>query len=173
MFARFHWAVIGVYFNTIIEYKTCIIPTIIWCPYNTEENWHLLNLRTGIPVLHPNTSPTQAWWRHHMETFSALLALFAGNSLVFGEFPSQRPVTRGFDVFFDLRLNKRLSKQPRRWWFETPSCSLWRHCNGGLIKEWIICCFLFLVGISHSSYGGMSSNAAVVQLKNWIIGIKN
>ena len=46
-----------------------------------------------------------------------------------GEFPAQRPVTRSFDVFFDLRLNKRLSKQPWGWWFETPSCPLWRHCN--------------------------------------------
>ena len=45
-----------------------------------------------------------------METFSALLALCAGNSPVSGEFPSQRPVTRSFDVFFDLRPNKRLSK---------------------------------------------------------------
>ena len=47
-----------------------------------------------------------------------------------GEFPTQRPVTRSFDIFFDLRLNKRLSKQPCGWWFETPSWSLWRHCNG-------------------------------------------
>ena len=46
-----------------------------------------------------------------------------------GEFPAQRPVTRSFDVFFDLGLNKRLSKQPRVWWFETPSWSLWRQCN--------------------------------------------
>ena len=46
-----------------------------------------------------------------METFSALLALCAGNSPVNGEFPAQRPVTRSFDVLFDLRLNKRLSKQ--------------------------------------------------------------
>ena len=46
-----------------------------------------------------------------------------------GEFPAQRPVTRSFDVFFHLRLNKRLSKQPRGWWFETPSWSLWRHRN--------------------------------------------
>ena len=43
------------------------------------------------------------------------------------EFPAQRPVTRSFDVFFDLRLNKRLSKQPWGWWFETPPWSLWRH----------------------------------------------
>ena len=46
-----------------------------------------------------------------------------------GEFPTQRPVTRSFDVFFDLRLNKRLSIQPWDWWFETPSWSLWRQCN--------------------------------------------
>ena len=46
-----------------------------------------------------------------------------------GEFPTQRPVTRSFDVFCDLRPNTRLSKQPWGWWFETPSWSLWRHCN--------------------------------------------
>ena len=40
-----------------------------------------------------------------------------------------RPVTRSFDVSFDLRLNKRLSKQSWGWWFETPSCPLWCHCN--------------------------------------------
>ena len=45
-----------------------------------------------------------------METFSALLAICAGNSPVTGEFPVQRPVTRSFGVVFDLRLNKRLSK---------------------------------------------------------------
>ena len=54
------------------------------------------------------------WWRHQMETFSASLALCGG----------QRPVTRSLDVFFDLRLNKRLSKQSWDWWFETPSGSL-------------------------------------------------
>ena len=46
-----------------------------------------------------------------------------------GEFSTQRPVTRNFDVFFHLRLNKRLRKQPWGWWFETPSWSLWRQCN--------------------------------------------
>ena len=51
------------------------------------------------------------WWRHQMETFSALLALCAGNSPVTGEFPAQRPVRRSFDIFFDLCQNKRLSKQ--------------------------------------------------------------
>ena len=52
-----------------------------------------------------------------------------GNSPVTHEFPTQRPVTRSFDVFFDLRLNKWLSKQSWGWWFETPSRPLWRHSN--------------------------------------------
>ena len=50
-----------------------------------------------------------------METFSALLAIC--------EFPAQRPVTRSFDVYFDMQPNKRLSKQSWGWWFETPSRS--------------------------------------------------
>ena len=69
------------------------------------------------------------WRRHQMETFSALLDFCAGNSPVPGEFPAQRPVTRSFEVFFDLRPNKRLSKQSWGWWSETPSSSLWRHRN--------------------------------------------
>ena len=51
-----------------------------------------------------------------------------------GEFPTQRPVTRSFDVSFDLRLNKWLSKQPQGWWFEMPSWSLWRLCN--VLSSW-------------------------------------
>ena len=60
-----------------------------------------------------------------MKTFSALLAI----CVVTGEFPSQRSLTRSFDVFFDLRLNKRLSKQSGRQWIETLLRSLWRHFN--------------------------------------------
>ena len=80
------------------------------------------------------------WWRHQMETFSALLAICAGNSPVHGEFPTQRPVTRSFDVFFDLRLNKRLSKQSWGWWLETLLRPLWRHCNAPLITLYVLNC---------------------------------
>ena len=52
-----------------------------------------------------------------------------GDSLVPGEFAAQSPMTRSFDVCFDLRLNKRLSKQSWRWWFETPLRPLRRCCN--------------------------------------------
>ena len=70
-----------------------------------------------------------SWWRHQMETFPALLSLCSGNSPVTGEFPTQRPVTRSFDVLLDLRLYNWLSKQSWCWWFETLSRPLWRHCN--------------------------------------------
>ena len=97
-----------------------------------------------------------AWWRHQMETFSALLALCAGNSPVSGEFPAQRPVARSFDVFFDLRLNKRLSKQSWGWWFEThcAHCDVTIMCN---IRITPFCCHVFILQIaslhqSHSNY---------------------
>ena len=71
-------------------------------------------------------------WRHQMVTFSAWLAICAGNSPAIGEFPAQRPVTRSFDVFCNLLLNKRLRKQSWRCWCETPSSPLWCHCNDNL-----------------------------------------
>ena len=73
-----------------------------------------------------------------METYFALLAICAGNSTVTGEFPTQRPVMWSFDVFFHLRLTKRLSKQWWGWWFETPLCPSWRHCNEELINAFKI-----------------------------------
>ena len=72
---------------------------------------------------------SNTWWGHQMETFSALLALCVGNSPATGEFPAHRPITRSFDIFFDLRLNQGLIKQWRGLWFKTPLRSLWRHRN--------------------------------------------
>ena len=61
---------------------------------------------------------TSSWINHiYWKHFSRYW--FFVNSPVIGEFLSQRPVTRSFDVFFDCRLNKLLSKQSRRRWFET------------------------------------------------------
>ena len=73
-----------------------------------------------------------ARWRHRMEIFFALLVLCGGNPQVTSEFPSQRPLTRSFDIFFDPRPNLQLSKQWRSRWFETPYRSLWRHSNGNI-----------------------------------------
>ena len=85
-------------------------------------------------VYHPILMLHYTWWRHQMEIFFALPALCAGNSPVTGEPPSKRPVTRSLDLSYDLRLNKRLTKQSRRGCFETPSRPLWRHS-----KETFIC----------------------------------
>ena len=92
-----------------------------------------------------------------METFSALLALCAGNSPVIGEFPAQRPVTRSFDIFFDLRLDKRLSKQSRGWWFETLPRPLWHHSNdfGRLSRN------LLISYISHTFYYSFSHSKII------------
>ena len=68
-------------------------------------------------------------WNDDNGKISTLLAFYAGISPVTGEFPSHRPVTRSFDVFFDLRLNKRLGKQSRRRCFETSLRLSWRHFN--------------------------------------------
>ena len=104
--------------------------------HNKLRLWHHVNI-VSVPILictgEWRLDRLSAWRRHQMETFSALLAICAGNSPVTGEFPAQRPATRSFDAFFHLRLFKRLSKQSWGWWFGAPSRPLWCHCN----KSWI------------------------------------
>ena len=95
------------------------------------------------------------WWRHQKETFFALLTLCAGNSPVTGE----RPTTRGFDVFFDIRLNKRLYKQSWGWLSETTSCSLWRHCNGVRKK----------LSLLEYAFSSISLWLSVIILLYWVI----
>ena len=104
-----------------------IIQTLDISPSNITRYWTQHDRVKAKSLFRPWT---HAWWRHQMATFSTLLAICAGNSPVPGELPAQRPVTRNFDAFFDLRSNKLLSKQSWGWWFETPSRPLWRHRNG-------------------------------------------
>ena len=128
--------------------KSTLVQVMAWCPQATSHYLSQCWPRSMSPngVTKPQwvnswrkllyfwqhyhfNQPLHPWWRHQMETFSALLAICAGNSPVTGEFPAQRPVTRNFDVFFDQRLNERLSKQSWGWLFETPSRPLWCHSN--------------------------------------------
>ena len=97
-----------------------------------------------------------------MEAFSTFLAICQGNSPVPGEFPAQRPVTRSFGVFFDLRLNKRSSKQSWGWWIETPSRPFWRHYNEANI--WTKCLEYWSIqswphAVDSFTYVGTSSKA--------------
>ena len=110
--------------------------------------WHPTKRSTFVNVWLASTSHCLSYERKmpFMTTssngnISALLALCAGDSLVTGGFPPPRQVTPSFDVFFDRCLDKRLSKQWWGWWFETPSRSLWRHCNGLIWyepRQWLL-----------------------------------
>ena len=106
--------------------------------HNDYETQHQI-IDSGLSSTRTMLTQMCSWWRHQMGTFSALLAICAGNSPVPGEFPTQRPVSRRSDVFFDLRLNIWLSKQSWGWWFETLSHPLWCHCNVkcALGKIWV------------------------------------
>ena len=92
-----------------------------WCSYINSSEGSVNVYRGEAAASHDDVIK----WKHFRVT-----GPLCGNSPVTGEFPSQRPVTRSFDVFFDLRLNEGMSKQSWSWWFETPSRPLWRHCNG-------------------------------------------
>ena len=93
---------------------------------------HWVNLEHSAQVLY--FCGAVSYWTHWVRTHFHMMTSSNGNIFrvtghLCGEFPAQRPVTRSFDVFFDLLLNKRLRKQSWGWWFETLSLSLWRHCN--------------------------------------------
>ena len=78
----------------------------------------------------PVSAPLLPWWRHQMKTTSALVAFCAGNSSVTG-----KKATDKLWCFFDLRLNRQLSKQCRHWWYETLPRSLWCHCSASLCHQ--------------------------------------
>ena len=102
---------------------------------------------------------------HQMETFSALLALCEGKPLVIGGSSSQRPVTLSFDVFFDLHLNTRLSKQWRRQWFEIPLRSLSGHCHGTGVRCSLWCpCSLETFYVTRSVNESISTQYSTVPL---------
>ena len=100
----------------MVNFPTHICITRPQCVKKTSK-LHINPLRRkwpGVPPLKTSDGEgvyTSSWWRHQMETFSAKLALCAGEFTGPGEFPTQRPVTWSFDVLFDLGLNKPLSKQ--------------------------------------------------------------
>ena len=108
---KFHWSVL---LMVQLRKKSVLVRIIIWRLFGTKPVSELMMVMM--------TSSNGNIFR----VTGPLCGEFTGP----GEFPTQRPVTRSFDVFFYLRLNKRLSKQPWGWWFETLSWSLWRQCNG-------------------------------------------
>ena len=101
----------------------------------TELSLHMLNIPGS-----PESKLERKDFSQH-SSHEDMMALLNGNVFrvtgsLWGEFTGHRwiPLTKASEAdlwcfFFHLRLNKRLCKQSRRWWFETPSCSLWRYCD--------------------------------------------
>ena len=87
-----------------------------------------------------------------------------------GEFPAQRPVTRSFDDFLSLCLNKRVSKQSGGSLFETPSRPLWRHCNDlkncHILRSPKVSCVSINVFISSNNLAYRSRNGC--QVSKWL-----
>ena len=152
--------------------------------YRLQNGWHFVcaTLGTKKSIVQLIRSAVQlSWWLgiiydrtsprpflsalpYHMMT-SPNGNIFRVTGHLYGEFtgprwiPTQRPVTRSFDVFFDLRLNKRLSKQWWGWWFETLPCPLWRHRNGKVYSApWL---FMELRNYS------WSSRIRIMELQNY------
>ena len=124
---------------------------IVWKPFIANLNSALLRQLRAIILAWTHVICEIVWdlrSRENSATISHWLIcmMTSSNENIFhftghlcGEFSGpRRPVTRSFDVFFDLRLNKRLSKQSWGWWFETPSSSLWRHCSVGCLNSLLI-----------------------------------
>ena len=124
-----------------LNHKDCH-GSVIWCHWQ-----HQMFFMTTTSGAASDEKLTQ-WWPLYLSDPKIMSMMTSSNGNIFrvtgplcgeftgpGEFPTQRPVTRSFDVFFDLHPNKRLSKQPRSWWFETLSCPLWRHRNG-IAHKW-------------------------------------
>ena len=132
-FFKSHWYLISVYLSTTYE---CPPLYRFWLSVDPNRTFS----RTDVLMIQGRwhtkavLTPLEKYTPHFM-MMSSNGNIFSITVPLCGEFtghrwiPSQRPVTQSFDVYFDLRLNKRLSKQLWGWWLETLSCPLWRHCN--------------------------------------------
>ena len=112
-----------------------------WASHSTFISNHNMSHCLSSAVAEPTASTYPdddvIKWQH----FPPCWSFARGIHSVTGGYHSQRPVTRCFDVFYDMRLNKRLRKHSGCQWFETPCCSLWRHYNELHRKPWpSICC---------------------------------
>ena len=131
-----YWTLLFQSILCLTKYPSACLSACVSVYYSVDPSLHAVHCCV---ITHACLPWSDIWWApgHHQymmtssngNIFRVTGPLFAGNSPVPGEFPVQMPVTRSFDIFFDLCLNKRLSKQRWGWWFERPSRPLWRHCN--------------------------------------------
>ena len=163
-------AIIWMFLLWFAAFELCIElpPLFISWQYLSRQIWtYSCRLCTYFCTIGP-------YRRHQMETFSALPALCVWNSPVPGEFHAQGPMTRSYDVFFDLRLNKRLGKQSWGWQSETSSRPFWRHCNALAHAVSLYCLEYFpryikLIGpVYHTLDPLIHASTRVIGLQMWL-----
>ena len=145
-----------VFCNTTVSNHTILVTNHHKTGLGKEEQESVFYMLTFMKTSFVQSKkPNISWRSHQMGTFSSLLALCEGNSPVTGGFPSQMPLTQSFDILFDLRLYKRLSKLEKRRWFETPSRSLGRHSNVfvyqlyvGFCQLWSLMAFICILNVN-------------------------
>ena len=130
------WTSLSAVPRKAVEFNHPLTPWTVNCdPVNCHQ-CYLALLPNRTPTCHKANCVVRLCVHMMMSSngnIFSVTVLCAGNSPVTGESPSRRPVTRSFYIFFDLCLNKRLSKQSIRRWLETQSRSLRRHCNDGRV----------------------------------------
>ena len=142
------WAIIGIFTNAKALTPMCVESVVSWSYSALTRHFFSEILITAMLL---RIASCLANWNHWVMTnlmclsFSQLKLNKHDDAIKWKHFPCNWPFVRGIHrsrwiphtkasdaelwCFFDLRLNKRMSKHPRGWWFETPSWSLWRHCN--------------------------------------------
>ena len=120
-----------------------IIYGVAFIPFPRRERWLWCYIKH-----------VQSRWRHQMETFFCVTGRLCGEFTGHRWIPTQRPMRRSFDVFFDLWLNKRSSKHSWGWWCETPWRSLWRQFNDICPQIWRMETCLLFTGLKKDRHSG-------------------
>ena len=102
---------------------------IFKCVFLNENTWISIHISLKFVPRSRIDNISSIGSDHGLEHFQRYWPFVRGIHRSSVNFPHKRPVAQSFDIFSDLHLNKRLSKQSRHWWFETPSRSLWLHCD--------------------------------------------
>ena len=133
------------------------ITTLLKCTTDTN---HFLSIAKGqkygkCPYV--MTASCTSWWRHQGETFSALLDLYEGNPPVTGGFPSQRPVTRGFDVFLFI------IAWTNGWANNRDACNLRRHCTH--YDNTVMHVYIYIIYMHHQT----PTNLILKRIRHYIL----
>ena len=127
-------------------------------------------LKSNPRELHPRNINT--WWRHQMETISTLLAICAGNSLVPGEFPAQRPVTLMFSlicVWINGWVNNRDAGDLRSYRVHYDVTVMWctSYCVLSITSEWLKW-YIWNLPVCQCGSPDEYSEVDHINLKSWL-----